>query len=76
MKRTSIFLDEQTLAQLQRAALRSGVSAASLVREAVALYLATPAAPQSMPSVAGQFSSEMSDTSARVDDLLWRDPHQ
>ncbi|MEO9251735.1 MAG: ribbon-helix-helix protein, CopG family [Gemmatimonadaceae bacterium] len=36
MNRTTIFLDDQTLRQLQRAAQRKHVSATTLVREAVA----------------------------------------
>jgi Ribbon-helix-helix protein, copG family len=75
MKRTTVFLDEQTILRLQRVAERTGVSAASLVREAVAQYLAAPANASPLPSVAGQFASGASDTSERVDELLWTDPH-
>lgn len=75
MKRTSLFLDDKLLRRLQRAAAREGVSVASLVREAVARYLAEPATSGTLPSVAGRFSSGMSDTSSRTDDLLWKDPH-
>jgi len=46
-----------------------------MVREAVALYLAAPAAKTGVPSISGQFASGTSDTSERVDELLWRDPH-
>ena len=76
MKRTTVFLDEATILRLQKTAQRTGVSAAALVREAVALYLDTPAAPQSVPSIAGQFASAQADISERVDEFLWRDPHQ
>ncbi len=75
MKRTTIFLDEATLLRLQKAAQRTGVSAAALVREAVALYLDTPQTPTPLPPIAGQFASGKADTSERVDDLLWPDPH-
>jgi metal-responsive CopG/Arc/MetJ family transcriptional regulator len=75
MKRTTIFLDEQTLQRLQRTAQRQGVSAAMLVREAVTRYLDTPPAANPLPSIAGQFTSEHPDTAERVDALLWRDPH-
>ena len=37
MKRTTVFFDDQMMLQLQRAAQRTGVSTASLVREAVAM---------------------------------------
>jgi hypothetical protein len=75
MKRTTIFLDEQTLQRLQRTAQRQGVSAAMLVREAVTRYLDAPAAGDPLPSIAGQFTSNHRDTAERVDELLWRDPH-
>ena len=75
MKRTSVFLDEQLLARLQKAAHRCGVSSASMVREAVALYLAAAPTQTGVPSISGQFASGTSDTSDRVDELLWRDPH-
>ena len=75
MKRTTVFLDELTLSRLQKAAQRRGVSSASMVREAVALYLAAPVTKTGVPSISGQFASGTSDTSDRVDELLWRDPH-
>ena len=75
MKRTSLFLDAKTLRDLKSAADRRKVSVASLVREAIARYLAEPAGATRLPSVAGRFSSGKKNTSARVDDLLWHDPH-
>lgn len=75
MKRTTIFLDDQLLRRLQRAARTKGVSFAAVVREAMSRYLADPAGGTSLPSVAGRFASGGGDTSSRVDDLLWRDPH-
>lgn len=75
MKRTTIFLPEQILRQLQRTALRKHVSAATLVREAVTAYLTTPAAGPEVPSIAGKFASGNSDTADHADDLLWKDPH-
>jgi predicted transcriptional regulator len=75
MKRTTFFLDEQLLLRLQKAAQRSGVSSAALVREALALYLDAPRSASAVPSVAGLFASGSTDTSERVDDLLWRNPH-
>jgi hypothetical protein len=75
MKRTSLFLDAKILRDLKSAADRRKVSVASLVREAIARYLAEPAGAVRLPSVTGRFSSGKKNTSARVDDLLWRDPH-
>jgi len=75
VKRTSLFLDANILRDLRRAAERRQVSVASLVREAIAAYLAEPAAAPRLPSVAGRFSSGKRNTSERVDELLWRDPH-
>lgn len=75
MRRTSIFLDEQTLARLHKAAQRSGTSSAALIREALSLYLDAPRAAVGLPSVTGQFASGTTDTAERADELLWRDPH-
>ena len=75
MKRTSLFFEERLLRALKQAARRQGVSVASLVREAVARYLAQPEAIGTLPSVAGRFASGTRDSAARVDELLWRDPH-
>lgn len=77
MKRTSLFLDEQLLRQLKRVAARRGVSFATVVREAMAAYVAAPmTSGGTLPSVAGKFSSGRTDTSTRVDELLWKDPHK
>ena len=75
MKRTTIFLDDDTLLRLRRTAQRKGVSYATLVREAVNRYLDAPPVAGGLPSVAGQFASGHSDTAERTDELLWRDPH-
>jgi len=76
MKRTTMFIDEALLRRLQRLAQRQGVSYATLVREALTQYLDSPRVSGELPSIAGRFSSGDTDTSVRVDELLWRDPHQ
>lgn len=76
MKRTSVFLEERTLQELRRAAQRQGVSAATLVREAVERYLDAPRGAVGLPSVAGKFASSRADTAESVDTLLWRNPHE
>ncbi len=75
MRRTTVFLDDKLQKRLQQLAGRRGTSFAHLVREALAEYVARPAGSASLPSVAGRFSSGTSDTSERVDQLLWKDPH-
>ena len=75
MRRTSLFLDDQLTKRLQKLARARGVSFATVVREALAQYLASPGAADSLPSIAGRFSSGKPDTSEHVDDLLWFDPH-
>ena len=75
MRRTTIFLDEKLRQRLQKLAARRGSSVAQLVREALAEYVARPAGPASLPSVTGRFDSGTADTSVRVDQLLWKDPH-
>jgi hypothetical protein len=47
---------------------------ASLVREALAAYVAQPGGRMPLPSITGQFASGHADTSARVDELLWTNP--
>ncbi|MDX2192310.1 MAG: hypothetical protein NW201_03080 [Gemmatimonadales bacterium] len=79
MKRTSFFLDEHLLRDAQALAEREGKSFAWVVREAMVAYLnqrQRPSEPGRLPSIAGQFASGASDTSERVDELLWRDPHR
>lgn len=76
MKRTSLFLDDKLLKLLRRTAVREGVSVASIVREAVARYLAEPEREGKLPSIAGRFASGTSDTSGNTDRLLWRHPHE
>lgn len=74
MKRTTVFLDPKVERELKRLAARRGVSFATVVREAMAAYVLVPAA-RPLPTIAGRFSSGRSDTSERVDELLWRNPH-
>ncbi len=76
MKRTTVFFDAQTLQRLQLAAQRRGVSSASMVREAVALYLSAPPTATPVPSILGQFASGHTDTASKVDDLLWGSAHE
>jgi hypothetical protein len=75
VKRTSLFLDEAVLEALEAEASRRGISMASLVREALAAYVAQPGGRMPLPSITGQFASGHADTSARVDELLWTNPH-
>ncbi|HXT16394.1 MAG TPA: CopG family transcriptional regulator [Gemmatimonadaceae bacterium] len=75
MKRTSLFIDDQLIKRLQKLARTRGVSFATVVREALAQYLTAPGANTGVPSIAGRFRSGHADTSERVDELLWTDPH-
>ena len=74
MQRTTIFLEEQLQREVQRLAERKGISFAAAVREALAAYVTAPAS-VALPAIAGSFSSNHTDTAARADELLWRDPH-
>lgn len=76
MNRTSLFLDEEMIKRIQKLARARGVSFATVVREALAHYIveAEPATP--LPSIVGRFASGETDTSERVDQLLWRNPHE
>jgi hypothetical protein len=79
MRRTSLFLDDQLIKRMQKLARSRGVSFATVVREALAEYLARPAGSvpgTGLPSIAGRFASGARDTADRVDELLWRNPHE
>lgn len=77
MKRTTIFIDEALMERLRRFARREGLSSAAVVREAVAAYLEVrESEKRGVPKLAGRFESGRKDTSARVDELLWTDPHE
>jgi hypothetical protein len=75
MRRTTLFIDDKVLRRAQRAARARGVSFATVVREALALYLSRPDAPGNVPAIAGRFTSGHDDTADRADELLWNDPH-
>jgi hypothetical protein len=77
MHRTTIFLDPELLRRVKRLAQRQDKSFAAVVREALAAYVSSSAGSGGrLPSVAGRFASGTSDTSERVDELLWEDPHR
>ena len=76
MHRTSLFLDADMMKRIQKIARTRGVSFATVVREALAQYVIGAEPATSVPSIAGRFSSGETDTSERVDDLLWRNPHE
>jgi hypothetical protein len=76
VKRTTVFLEESLLRRARQFARREGRSLAQVVREALAHYVGTaPGHRRALPSVTGMFDSGHTDTSERVDELLWRDPH-
>ena len=76
MKRTTVFLEERLLRRARELARREGKSFASVVREAVAAYLeGSRKKPNRLPSWIGKYRSNYTDTSERVDELLWKDPH-
>jgi hypothetical protein len=71
MKRTTIFVPEHLERDLQLYARRAGKPAASIVREAIAAYIATPSAPHALPSFTGAFASGHTDTAERHEELLF-----
>jgi len=76
MKRTTVFLDEAMVRRATQKARAEGRSFAALVREAVAAYVAArPTGKRPLPSFTGMYDSGHTDTSERVDELLWTDPH-
>ncbi len=73
MKRTTVFLDETLERDLQAIARQEKRPVASLVREALAAYVANrePAAVPAL-SFVGAGASGRSDIAERHEDLLWR----
>ncbi|MFQ6045482.1 MAG: ribbon-helix-helix protein, CopG family [Gemmatimonadales bacterium] len=71
MRRTTVFLDEPLLRRLKQRARAEDRSFASLVREALAEYLARGGGSgSSLPGVTGAFESGHSDTAERHEELL------
>jgi hypothetical protein len=75
MRRTTVFLDDTLLQRARQYARREGKSFAAVVRESIAAYISRDRRANVLPSIAGQFASGHTDTSERVDELLWSDPH-
>ncbi len=71
MKRTTIFVPESLERDLHLYAKREGKPAASVVREALAEYLAHGRSRAKLPSFAGQFSGQHTDTAERHEALLF-----
>ena len=75
MKRTTLFLDEQTERELQEVARRQKRPMAAVVREAIAEYVAraTAAQPPKAVGFIGIGRSGHRNTADRHEDLLWKD---
>jgi Ribbon-helix-helix protein, copG family len=69
MHRTTIYLDEHTRERLQRLAAASGQTQASVIREAIAVYLSTRSGRRTPRSVA-MGASTGGDLSERAEDPL------
>src|SRR5258705_10016986 len=76
MKRTTIFVPESLERDLQLYARRERRAVASVVREALAEYLAARRPTAALPSFTGIGRSGQSDIASRHEELLWRDPHE
>jgi hypothetical protein len=72
MKRTTIFMPEDLERDLHLYASRDGRPAASLVREALAEYIAHRREGHPLPSFAGQFASGHANTAADHEALLFK----
>jgi len=72
MKRTTIFVPESLERELQLHAAREGKSTASVVREALAEYVAKHHVAGALPSFTGAFASGHADTAERHEDLLFK----
>jgi len=76
MKRTTIFVPEPLERDLQLYARQEGKPVASVVREALAEYLAARRdAAAALPSFVGIGESGRTDVAELHEQLLWHDPH-
>lgn len=77
MKRTTIFIDEHTEADLYALARRTRRPVASVVREAIAIYVAN-AGDAAPPQFIAAGRSGLRNVAAQHEELLWRDlqPHE
>jgi predicted transcriptional regulator len=74
MKRTTIFLDEALERDVQAIARQQKRAVASVVREAIAEYVANREGGRAAPlSFVGAGASGRTDTAERHEELLWRD---
>jgi hypothetical protein len=71
MKRTTIFIPETLERDLQLYASQEGRPTASVVREALAEYIAARRSGASLPSFAGAFDSGHVDTAERHEEILF-----
>src|SRR4029453_15177280 len=76
MKRRTIFVSESLERDLQLYARREQKAVASVVREALAEYLAARRPTAALPSFTGIGRSGRRDIASRHEELLWRDPHE
>ena len=75
MKRTTIFIDEAVEKELQSLASRRGTSTASIVREALAVYVAGASHAREL-SFVGAGASGRSDVAETHEEQLWESPHE
>jgi hypothetical protein len=76
MKRTTVFLSEGLERDLQTEARRTGKPMASLVREALAEYMASRRPSGQRPSFVACAAGRRTDVSERHEQLLWPQPHE
>ena len=76
MKRTTVFLSEGVERDLQAEARRTGKPMASVVREALAEYVASRRPSGQRPSFVACAAGRGTDVSERHEELLWRTPHE
>jgi CopG-like RHH_1 or ribbon-helix-helix domain, RHH_5 len=72
MKRTTVFIPEALERELQLCARQEGRPTASLVREALAEYVARHRPTPDLPAFVAAFVSRRTDTADRHEDLVFR----
>ena len=73
MKRTTVYLEEETDLEFSRLARQQDRSKAELIREALKAYISREKQPRKLPSSVGMVNSGGNDFADNAEEALWTD---
>lgn len=73
MKRTTVFLEEDSERELEALAARDGRGKSEMIREAISEYVARRAGERGLPGFTAAGASGRSDTAERHEEILFAD---